>query len=166
MTVSYQRILVPLDGSERATAALDHAATLAKLANAHLVLLQVIPSAAMLVSETAVASPGMGMPTLDPYLSTTQYQSVEESLKEEARKHLDEAAAPLLANAIQVETVILQGAAADSILAYASEKNIDMIVMSTHGRTGLARLVFGSVAENVLRRATCPVLLVRVAGES
>jgi nucleotide-binding universal stress UspA family protein len=165
MTVSYQRILVPLDGSERAATALLHAETIAKFANARVVLLNVIPSAAMLVSETAVSSPGMGLPTVDPYVSASQFEEVEQSLAQEAQTILESAATPLRANSLQVETVILKAAPADGILTYANENQIDMIVMSTHGRTGLARLVFGSVAESVLRRATCPVLLVRVAGE-
>jgi nucleotide-binding universal stress UspA family protein len=165
MTLTYQRILVPLDGSERAAAAIPHAEALAKLANARLILLQVIPSAAMLISDTAISSPGMGLPATDPFLSPGHYESVEKTLAEEARTTLETAAVPLTANGVQVETVILKGAPADSILAYAVENAIDLIVMSTHGRTGLARLVFGSVAENVLRHAACPVLLVRVAGE-
>jgi nucleotide-binding universal stress UspA family protein len=165
MTLSYQRILLPLDGSARAAAAIPHAETIAKLANASLVMLQVIPSAATLITETAVSTPGMGLPTVDPYLSATQYESLKNSLIEEATTTLNEAAAPLIASGVQVETVVLKGAPADAILAYAEETKCDMIVMSTHGRTGLARLVFGSVAESVLHRATCPVLLVRVAGE-
>ena len=164
MTVPYQRILVPLDGSARAAMALLHAETLAKLANARVVLLQVIPSAAMLVSETAVSTPGMGLPTVDPFLSASQYESVEKSLEEEARHTLNTAAAPFVAKSIPVETVILKGAPAEAILTYASEQKIDLIVMSTHGRTGIARLVFGSVAENVLHHASCPVLVVRVGG--
>lgn len=165
MTVSYQRILVPLDGSERAAAALPHAETIAKFANARLMLIQVIPSTAMLVSETAVASPTLGMPTVDPYLSASQFQAVEEAMTSEAQATLDAAAAPLRERGIQTETVVLKGNPADSILAYAHENQIDMIVMSTHGRTGLARLVFGSVAESVLRNASCPVLLIRVETE-
>ena len=165
MTVSYQRILVPLDGSERAASALVHAESLAKLANATLVLLQVIPSAAMLVSETAVGSSGMGLPTVDPFVSASQYESIEQTLATGANETLDAAAAPLIANGITVETIILKGAPADSILAYAREQHIDLIVMSTHGRSGLARLVYGSVAESVLHHSPCPVLLVRVTGE-
>lgn len=165
MTVSYQRMLVPLDGSERAASALVHAESLAKLAHAQLVLVQVIPSAAMLVSETAVGSSGMGLPTVDPFVSASQYESIEQTLAEGAKTALDEAAAPLLANGVQVETVILKGSPAESIIAYAREFNIDMIVMSTHGRSGLARLVYGSVAESVLHHAPCPVLLVRVASD-
>jgi nucleotide-binding universal stress UspA family protein len=165
MTISYQRILVPLDGSEFAARALPHAEALTTLTGAHLVLLQVIPSAAMLISETAVGTPGLGLPTVDPFLSAAQYEAVEETLANDAKTTLDEAAAPLLANSLQVETVILKGAPADAILTYAKEEKIDLIIMSTHGRSGLARMVYGSVAENVLRHATCPILLVRVTGE-
>lgn len=165
MTVTYQHILVPLDGSERAAAALDHAETLAKLANARMVLLQVIPSAAMLVNETAISSPGMGLPTVDPYLSAHQYESVETALTQEAKAMMDSTVKRLETHGVQAEAVLSKGAPAEVILAYAKENQIDLIVMSTHGRTGLARLVFGSVAESVLHHANCPVLLVRVAGE-
>lgn len=166
MTVAYERILVPLDGSELAARSLPHAQTLASLANARIILIQVIPSAAMLASQTAVSSsPGLGLPTIDPFLSSTQYESVQEALAKEAKNTLEEAAAPLRATSLQVDTVIVQGAPADTILAYAKENEIDLIVMSTHGRSGLARVVFGSVAENVLRNALCPVLLVRVEGD-
>jgi nucleotide-binding universal stress UspA family protein len=55
---------------------------------------------------------------------------------------------------------------ADGILRYAQEHDVDLIVMGTHGRTGAARLVLGSVAESVLRAATCPVLTLRVEAES
>lgn len=165
MTITYQHILVPLDGSERAASAIAHAESIAKLSNARLVLLQVIPSAAMLVSETAIASPGMGMPTIDPFLSASQFDSVEDALVQEATKTLTDAAKPLQDSGLHVETVILSGLPADSIVAYATENKIDLIVMSTHGRTGLSRLLFGSVAESVLRHATCPIMLVRVASE-
>jgi nucleotide-binding universal stress UspA family protein len=165
MSIIYQRILVPLDGSERVAAALDHAATIANLAGARLSLIQVIPNAAMLVRETAVASPSIGLPTVDPYLSASQYESVEAALTQEAKATLESAAEKLRGDGITAETVLLKGAPADAILTFATENQTDLIVMSTHGRTGLARLVFGSVAESVLHRATCPVLLVRVAGE-
>jgi nucleotide-binding universal stress UspA family protein len=165
MTIHYQRILVPLDGSERAAAALAHGEALAKLTGAQLTLLQVVPSAAMLISDAAVRTPGMGLGTVDPFLNSNQFEEVEAALTEEATNTLNTAAATLTAAGVKVDTVILQSHPADGILNYADEKGIDLIVMSTHGRTGLARLVFGSVAESVLRHATCPVLLIRVAGE-
>jgi nucleotide-binding universal stress UspA family protein len=165
MTLSYQRIVVPLDGSELAARALIHAETLATLANARLVLIQVVPSSAMLVSETTMSSTGLGLPTVDPFFSAAQYDSIEDTLNDEAQAILNEAAAPLRARNLQVDTVILMGAPADAILTYATQEKADMIVMSTHGRSGLSRLVYGSVAEAILRRAPCPILLIRAASE-
>jgi nucleotide-binding universal stress UspA family protein len=163
MTVSYQRILVPVDGSELAAGAIPHAEAIATLAKAQVVLIQVIPTTAMLVSETASASPGLGLPTVDPFVSSAQFDSMEDTIVGEAKKTLETAAAALRASSLQVDTVIFQGAPSDGILTYANEHKIDLIVMATHGRTGLSRALFGSVAESVLHRAPCPVLLVRVA---
>ena len=165
MTISYQRILVPLDGSELAALALPHAETIATLAGARLILIQVVPDAATMAVEATLPSTGVGMPTMDPYLAASQFESVEEELTKSAETTLAEAAAPLLAKSLPVETVVLKGTPADSIIAYAAENNVDLIVMSTHGRTGLRRLVFGSVAERVLHYATCPILLVRVTAK-
>jgi nucleotide-binding universal stress UspA family protein len=165
MTISYQRILVPLDGSEFAALAIPHAETIASLAGAHLTLIQVVPDAATMAVEATLPSTGIGMPTIDPYLAATQFESVEEELTKSAGTTLTEAAAPLLAKSLQVETVVAKGTPADSILAYATENSIDIIVMSTHGRSGLGRLVYGSVAERVLHHASCPILLVRVAAK-
>ncbi|MEK7821464.1 MAG: universal stress protein, partial [Planctomycetota bacterium] len=62
---------------------------------------------------------------------------------------------------IQVETVVTMGIPAEEILKAARDEDVDVIVMGTHGRTGIAHTVMGSVAENVVRRASCPVLTVR-----
>lgn len=163
MAVSYQHILLPLDGSELAAGALPHAEALATLAKARLVLLQVVPSTAMIASETAAASPGLGLPTVDPFVTSGQLETIEETIASEANTNLGSVATALRANSLQVDTVILQGSPADAILTYAKNEHIDLIVMATHGRTGIARALFGSVAESVLHHATCPVLLVRVA---
>lgn len=61
----------------------------------------------------------------------------------------------------QVELVVQEGPAAEDILRVAEEKNVDLIVMATHGRSGVRRLVLGSVTEKVVRAAACPVLAVR-----
>jgi universal stress protein A len=65
-----------------------------------------------------------------------------------------------LGDGLRVETALLSGSAASNILAYAREKQIDLIVMGTHGRTGISREILGSVAETVVRLAPCPVLTV------
>jgi nucleotide-binding universal stress UspA family protein len=83
---------------------------------------------------------------------------------EEGRRFLAGKAAPLDEAAIRYETAVRFGDAADEIVRYARENGIDIIVMATHGHTGLARLVFGSVASRVLASGACPVLLVRPDG--
>jgi hypothetical protein len=79
-------------------------------------------------------------------------KSAEERLREMKRRNRD---------GLQVETVVHQGFVPDSILAFAQNQHADMIVMGTHGRRGLDRLVMGSVTEYVLRKPPCPVLAVR-----
>lgn len=78
---------------------------------------------------------------------------------EEARKHLEEVSLP--DTSLTIVREFITGVPADSILDYADKVKADMIVMGTHGRTGLARLLMGSVAEVVLRSARCPVLVVK-----
>lgn len=163
MTISYKRILVPLDGSEFAAFALPHAETLATLTGAHLILVQAVPSAATMAAEASLPSTGIGMPTMDPFLMENQFETVETELTNNAATILTEAAVPLREKSLQVETAVISGVPADAIIAYAQSEQIDLIVMSTHGRSGLSRLVYGSVAERVLHHSPCPVLLVRVA---
>jgi nucleotide-binding universal stress UspA family protein len=83
---------------------------------------------------------------------------------EEGRLFLAGKAAPFDQAGIRFETAVRFGDAADEIVRYARENSIDVVVMATHGQTGLARLVFGSVASRVLASGVCPVLLVRPAG--
>jgi universal stress protein A len=62
---------------------------------------------------------------------------------------------------LAVQTIVLEGKVSDALLKCARDENVDLIVMSTHGRTGLSRLLMGSVAEQVVHGAPCPVLLIR-----
>jgi nucleotide-binding universal stress UspA family protein len=163
MTIPYKRILVPLDGSEFAAFALPHAESLASHLGASLVLAQVVPSAATMAVEASLPSTGIGMPTIDPYLVEKQFESVESELINNAAATLNDAATRLREKVPQVETLVLSGSPAEAIVTYAQSEQIDLIVMSTHGRSGLSRLVYGSVAERILHQSTCPVLLVRIA---
>ncbi len=166
MTIPYKRILVPLDGSELAALALPHAESIASLSDASLILVQVVPSAATMAVEASLPSTGIGMPTIDPYLVEKQFEGVEEELINNAATTLNDAATHLREKVPQVETFVLSGSPAEAIIAYAQSKQIDLIVMSTHGRSGLSRLVYGSVAERILQQSSCPVLLVRVAANT
>jgi len=124
----YQRILVPLDGSELAETVLTHVVPLAQRFAASVTLLQVI----------AEAEPG----TIEDYLRG--------------------AALGLHGQGISVAIEYPEGRPSSVIINRASQLGTDLIAMTSHGRGGLGRAVFGSVADEVLRQAPCPVLLVRV----
>jgi nucleotide-binding universal stress UspA family protein len=81
-------------------------------------------------------------------------------LKQAARKALEQTIAEKVPKNIAIETSIEIGKPADVILNYAKERRIELIVMSTHGRTGLSHLMIGSVAENIIRRSPIPTLII------
>lgn len=139
------RLLVPLDGSSLAEQALPMARTLAQATGAQLILLQVIdPDQPHL--EVAGAGP----------VDVRQEQRAVEEL---AHQYLGRLAQSLRAAGLNVSISIMRGHIAEQIIRAAHE--LDLIVMATHGRGGLRRLVFGSVADQVLRTASVPVLVVR-----
>ena len=145
----YRRILWPTDFSPLAKAALPHAVRLADAHGAELVVLHVLPSAAY------YALPGMTGGAL------AQLQRENRGVGQaELRRVADrvKGSAPRL----RVRSVLVEGAPADQIVRAARSLKCDLIVLATHGRTGMARAVMGSVAENVVRLAPCPVLTVRL----
>jgi len=141
----YKKILAPLDGSELAECALEHVRTVTKGRRApKVILLQVIPF------------PAHPAHTLSDELIRSESEKAEAN----ARDYLAKVADSLRADGIAVETAIVRGGPAEEILDYAKENKVDLIVMSTHGRSGVSRWVFGSVAERVLRHSATPVLIV------
>lgn len=153
----YKRILVPLDGSTFAEQALPHALEIARAADAELHLLTVVPT---LDNQT------MAVVDLYPmyvYRSFMVDQSQEmERLQADLRAYLEQLCQRAASAGVRAEPVLRFGQPAEEIIGYAHEAGCDLIVMSTHGRSGLGRWVYGSVADKVLRGADIPVLLVRV----
>lgn len=146
----FKRILVPIDGSGPSRAGFERALALAKNQQARLRLLHV-------VDENAVIQ---GM---EPAMNVGD---LLEGLVAEGRKILAAAAATAKKHRVKVDTVlyeVLIGRVADRIVREAAKWRADVIVMGTHGRRGIGRLVMGSDAENVLRQSPVPVLLVRSA---
>jgi nucleotide-binding universal stress UspA family protein len=144
------QILVPLDGSALAEGVLPHAAALARLSASGLVLLQVISSRSGLPSVAWRASERREL-----------QQEWAEAVKT-TRASLEQIADRLRTDELTVQTVVSIGEPASEILACVTRTpGIQFIAMSTHGRAGLERAVFGSVAETVLHTAPVPVLLVR-----
>jgi nucleotide-binding universal stress UspA family protein len=141
----YQKILAPLDGSELAERALEHIKIVTEGSRASkVVLLQVIPW------------PAHPAHTLSDELIRSEGEKAEAG----ARDYLTRVADSLKADGIAVETDIVHGGPAEEILDYATQNKVDLIVMSTHGRSGVSRWVFGSVAERVLRHSATPVLVI------
>jgi nucleotide-binding universal stress UspA family protein/predicted transcriptional regulator len=150
-------LLVPLDGSEQAEAALPWAALLARTQSLPLVLLQV-------VEPVYLVAPGLDG-TL-PYLSPETYQKIEQSEHTAAATYLAAVQARLAAEGLTADTITRKGPAADTILDVADERGAAFIVLATHARGGLTRVVLGSVAERIVAQATIPLLLVHATEEA
>ncbi|MGE5850097.1 MAG: universal stress protein [Candidatus Methylomirabilota bacterium] len=138
----FQRILVPLDGSRLAEAILPDVLELAAQQRAEVVLLRVALAHALPAVE----------------LTEAQVHVVEE-----AERYLADVEHRLAGRGIRVSNVVRYGRAAEEILDHARTSDIDLIAMSTHGRSGIERVLLGSVAERVLREAPVPVFLRRAA---
>ena len=145
--ISLKRILAPTDFSDYSKSGVDYACSLAEQFDAELHLLYVLQDMVAMVPE-----PGMAFPPPGDYL---------EELKESAENALQELLGPDSAADLSVVRTTRHGPPFLEIIRYAKEKDIDLIVMGTHGRSGLAHVVLGSVAEKVVRKAPCPVLTVR-----
>jgi nucleotide-binding universal stress UspA family protein len=140
-----KRIVVPLDGSSRAEQALAVAEKLARATNSTLILVQAYTLPMEFGTPFA--------PAVAPSLVEETERSVQEYLTRQARQ-------PMLSG-LTVETDVRMQSPALAILNATLEHNADLIVMTSHGRTGLAHWVLGSVAEHVVRQATAPVLVLR-----
>jgi len=140
-------VLVPLDGSAFGEAALSHAATLARAFGSGIVLLRSV-DLPLIAYEYMVTSPVL--------------ESLEDQ-RRRARSYLLEVAEQLRMDGFDVQTALCEGWPADGIVDKSVDSGSRLIVMATHGRTGIARLVLGSVALEVVRRSQLPVLLVRPA---
>lgn len=155
----YGKILVPLDGSELAEGVVAHVEELARRFQSEVTLMQVVAPLSKLVAETSPAS-------LEPTGAgaAVGLEAAAEAVKAEhegARTYLDGIAGRLKAAGISVRVEVTEGMAGDAIVDYAHHHELDLIAMSTHGRSGLLRLFYGSVADHVLRHAGTPVLLIR-----
>jgi nucleotide-binding universal stress UspA family protein len=152
----FERILVPIDGSALAEAALEPARALQEKFGSKVILVQAVTSVAHLMAQQSAMYE-------TPSGAAAAVELIEEAVgaeKNEAMSYFDELAArqPWLVGA---ERVVAEGDAAEVISAAAVEHDADLIVMSSHGRGGLGRIVFGSVADAVMHDSHVPVLLVK-----
>ncbi|MFQ3294957.1 MAG: nucleotide-binding universal stress UspA family protein [Halobacteriales archaeon] len=146
----YETVLVPTDGSDPAAAAVEHAIDLAETyeATVH----------ALYVGRIGDAPPGV----IDEEVASDPGGNVAAG----ALDLVDDSA--VAAGVDYVERYVPEGPVSDAILAYIEDKDVDIVVMGTHGRTGIDRFIVGSVAEQIVRESPVPVMTVRpeAAGEA
>lgn len=156
----YSKILLTLDGSEVSQQAIPHAVTLAKQTGAEVILLQVIDSESQMLMRAAGA-------TIEPIAVGQVTSDIAHDAviaeREEAQANLDTVKAAMLAQGVAtVSCEIREGYPGDAIVEAANEAKVDVVVIATHGRSGLGRAILGSVADHVVRHAgQASVLLVR-----
>ncbi|HEV2352251.1 MAG TPA: universal stress protein [Terriglobia bacterium] len=141
-----ERILCPMDFSELSAKSYTYARSLAQHYEARLFLEHV-------VQPLSMAYPFYAFPDTLGQVYT--------NLLQDAEKHLKEVVQNFASNGMQPELVVREGFPTDSILSFAQTQAVDLIVMGTHGRRGFDRITMGSVTEQVLRKARCPVLVIR-----
>ena len=143
----YERLLVCLDGSAFAEQIMPYLIELASRLGSKMVLLEV-------VIQTPTVSAG------DPGVVVQSLNIISRS-KHEAETYLESIAAPLRARGLAIECAVVEGPAGETIVRYSEANRMDLVALSTHGRGGLDRAVFGSVADYVLRHSTVPFLCAR-----
>ncbi|MDD4859715.1 MAG: universal stress protein [Dehalococcoidales bacterium] len=149
----YKKILVPLDGSELAECVLPHVNDIAKGCN--------VPTVIFL----RVVQPFQPYAAGEWVPSAEDIKRVESQNRQLAEEYLTKLAKGTKYNGSKIETQIINNVqTAEAISDYATKNNIDLIVIATHGRSGVSRWVWGSVADRILRSACVPVLMVRAPG--
>ena len=151
----YRRILVPLDGSKLAECALSHAEELAKGCDTEKVIL------------VSVTERVQGYRAFEDPSRPMSQQLVPEGFgkkEKQAQRYLGKIAKAMEAKGIKVDTEVLLGDPAEEIVIYAKHPGCDVIVMSSHGRSGISRWTHGSVADRIFRGSPVPVLMVKAPG--
>ncbi len=144
----YDDILVPTDGSEGVEEALEHARSIAGKYDATVHVLYVVNTS-----------------TYSSLPADSNWESIVSALEEEGERSTSELAQRLEDDGIEVEREVRDGVPHKEILEYSDEEDIDLVVMGTHGKTGIDRLLLGSVTEKVVRKSEAPVLTVRMVEE-
>ena len=148
----FKKILVPLDGSKLAEKALPYAESLAQKYEAELILVWVLQRPMLVPLDYGGTLPALEIINAQEDQAATQY--------------LEHLQAQLRQRGIRARMAVLESASvADAIIEMANREKADVIVKTTHGRSGPSRWIFGNVALKVLQEAACPVFLVRVSGD-
>lgn len=148
----YKKIMVPLDGSTLAECVLPHVQAIAKgCGTQELIMLRVVePERVYRVSDAAI----------DPNAAVI----IEAERTKAAEGYLNGIVSQLAEPALTCEVKAIVGRVAESLVDYCEKANVDLIIIATHGRSGVTRWVRGSVADKILRSSTIPVMMIRAPG--
>ena len=150
-------LIVPLDGSELAESVLPHVETLAKQRGTEpidVVLLRV----SEIMTIPTYYSPDMSSVSLN-WGNLMQQETIRR--KEKAKEYLSEVEKRLKKSGIAVKSMVIEGKANDEVVDFANKQQFSMIIMATHGRSGLSRLVYGSVAANIIHGVNRPIFMIK-----
>jgi nucleotide-binding universal stress UspA family protein len=145
--INLQRILVPTDFSKHSEVALTYAVALAEKFGAEVFLLHVVQDLALFIPDAVAVARPVAAP-VEQFLAAAQ-EALERVAKADSLQHLT------------VHREVREGTPFYEVIRFATEKDVDLIVMGTHGHAGLTHVLLGSVTEKVVRKAPCPVLTVR-----
>ncbi len=148
----YQKIMVPLDGSELAECVLPHVEAIVRGCGATDVIF------------VRVAEPVRMLAGYDTGFSAEDWKRMEAENKAVAESYLKQLVNRVRYDGVNLQAKVIEGRVADSLAGYAEKNDIGLIIIATHGRSGISRWVLGSVADRVLRSACVPILMVRAPG--
>ena len=150
----FHRILVPLDGSQLSGKAIPYAAEIARRFKARVILMRVVPPTPM---------PILGSTATPEVITITEKEALSQTRKHltAARRYLKRKIQQLASQGLAVTEKVVAGAPLKSILDICREEDIDLIVMTTHGRKGLKRAIIGSISDEVIRECKIPVLVTK-----
>jgi nucleotide-binding universal stress UspA family protein len=149
----YNKILVPLDGSELAECVLPHVEAIAKGCNTkNVIFIRVVEPVVLPVAD-------------GEYFSSNVWTQIEQQEKAVAVNYLDGVVKRIQGSGINVEAKVIVGRVADSIVDYIIKNSIDMVIIATHGRSGVSRWLRGSVANRVLHAIRAPILMIPPCGQ-
>ena len=148
----YKHILVPLDGSELAECAIPHVESIA------------CGCSAMTVTFIRVVEPYLGIYSDDISMTDIDSQQYVDSGINNTEKYLKQLVDRVKLDGVEIRTEVSVGIAYERIVEFANKNEVDLIIIATHGRSGISRWVWGSVADRILRSACVPVFMVRAPG--
>ena len=148
----YQHILVPLDGSDVAECVLPHLEAIGGGCGVKKITL------------VRVVEPLHLYGGVESRFSPEERQRLDKETMDIARNYLNQVVQRLKQNGLAAEAKVLYGKVVDTIAEYVNKNEVDLLIISTHGRSGVSRLVWGSVADRILRSVCAPILMVRAPG--